>query len=198
MRGNVETRLQKLLDQSEWDAIVLAAAGLRRLAYLSPKEPEFVLFEKGLSKHQMEVRSIVGIDDAPAPKRAGKADWPLRYRWLELDEMIPAPGQAALGLEILADDERARSLAAPLNRFRSQAETGAERSFLAAMGGGCLQPVAAIGRAANERLALRGVVFSLDGSKRWEEETSGSLRDHESLGRALAESLKSKGASIER
>jgi len=115
---------------------------------------------------------------------------------MSLEEMIPAPGQAALGIEILLEDQRARSLAAPINRFRSQAETLAERSFLAAMGGGCLEPVAAIGRAANEQLTLRGVVFSADGMKRWEDEIAGSLREHEDLGRKLAEKMKAKGARI--
>jgi hydroxymethylbilane synthase len=169
MRGNVETRLGKLAENSQWDAIVLAAAGLKRLGYLSSNEPEFLTFEK-----------------TPI----------LRYRWLELDEMVPAPGQAALAIEVLAEDERACSLAAPLNRFRSQAETLAERSFLSAMGGGCLQPVAAIGRARAERLTLRGVVFSIDGSRRWEDELSGPLGEHETLGQRLAEQMKSKGAKL--
>ena len=166
LRGNVETRLQKLVDRPEWDALVLAGAGLKRLGYLNSVEPKRLTFE------------------------------PLHYCWLDLSEMIPAPGQAALGIEILAQDERARSLAAPLNRFRSQAEVSAERSFLAAMGGGCLQPVAAIGRALHEQLTLRGIVFSTDGAKRWEDEVSGALGQYEELGILLADKLKSKGAKL--
>lgn len=196
MRGNVETRLQKLVENPKWDAIVLAGAGLRRLGYLNLKEPEFLLFEKGATAKEMEVRGIVGIDFPLPSKPVKSGGWPLRYRWLSFDEMVPAPGQGALGIETLADDERSRSLATPINRFRSQAETLAERSFLSAMGGGCLQPVAAIGRAANERLALRGVVFSLDGSKRWEDSIDGSLKEHEELGKTLAEKMKSNGAQL--
>ena len=195
IRGNVETRLQKLIECSEWDAIVLAGAGLRRLGYLNLKEPEFLHFEKGPTQNEMEVREIIGVDHLPL-KPACRDGWPLRYRWLSLEEMIPAPGQAALGIEILVEDQRARSLAAPINRFRSQAETLAERSFLAAMGGGCLEAVGAIGRPGNEQLTLRGVVFSADGMKRWEDEIAGSLREHEDLGRKLAEKMKAKGARI--
>lgn len=198
IRGNVETRLQKLVGHSEWDAIVLAGAGLKRLGFLSQKEPEFLLFEKGPTRSEMEVRSIVGIDSVPRPhsKYAGRNGWPLRYRWLSLEEMIPAPGQAAMGIEILSEDERARSLAAPINRFRSQAEVLAERSFLSAMGGGCLQPLAAIARATHEQLTLRGVVFSSDGGRWWEDEVAGSLSEHEDLGKTLAEKMKSKGAAL--
>jgi len=196
VRGNVETRLQKLVETASWDAMVLAGAGLRRLGYLHSKEPEFLLFEKAPSERELEVRGLVGIDLPMTAKPTVRGALPLRYRWLEFDEMIPAPGQGALGIEILESDERARSIASPLNRFRSQAEASAERSFLAAMGGGCLQPVAAIGRATNDRLALRGVVFSLDGTKRWEDEIGGKLGDHPSLGCALAEKMKSTGARL--
>jgi len=44
IRGNVETRVQKVLD-GEYDATILAAAGLKRLAYEIPLESYFTLDE---------------------------------------------------------------------------------------------------------------------------------------------------------
>ena len=196
IRGNVETRLKKLLESESWDAVVLAGAGLKRLGYLHASEPQCLLFEPGPSKTAVEVRKILDMDKPSGSVAKPAKGWPLRFRWLETSEMLPAPGQAALGIETLTSDERTKSLVEPINRFRSQAEVFAERAFLSAMGGGCLQPLAALAKSVNEQLTLTGLVFSADGTRHWEDQVAGPTRDYEQLGRALADTLKSKGAKF--
>src|SRR5207247_7057546 len=58
-------------------------------------------------------------------------------------EVMPAPGQGALGLEVRADDRSARSALAPLKDPVSELQIAAERGLLAALESGCQAPVAA-------------------------------------------------------
>jgi len=58
-------------------------------------------------------------------------------------DIMPAPGQGALGIEIRADDKATRKALEPLHDRESARAVVAERSLLAALGGGCQAPVAA-------------------------------------------------------
>ena len=129
IRGNVQTRLAKL-EAKEYDAIMLAEAGIRRLE----------------------------MDDLP---RA-----PLTIR-----EMLPAPGQGALAIEIRRDDSHAHASVAPLDHLDTRASVDAERRLLARLNGGCLAPIAAFGELSqdHEQLRLQAVVLSEDGATRLEE-----------------------------
>lgn len=123
LRGNVDTRLRKL-DAGEYDAIILAAAGLHRL---------------GLS-----------------------TDLAARLTYLPFEQVLPAPGQGALGLE-LRDEPELLALLEPLNDRVTQATTSAERMFMRRLGAGCYLPVAAYATLVQDELSLSGLVSSLDG-----------------------------------
>ena len=101
LRGNLDTRLGKL-DRGEYDAIILAAAGLKRL---------------GLAER---IREIL-------PPAAS----------------LPAPGQGALGIEVLSSRPEVRAWLAPLADRRTWLEVTAERSVSRALGGSCRIPLAA-------------------------------------------------------
>ena len=58
-------------------------------------------------------------------------------------DVMPAPGQGALGIEIRADDRATRKALAPLHDRESAVAVSAERALLTALGGGCQTPVAA-------------------------------------------------------
>jgi hydroxymethylbilane synthase len=89
--------------------------------------------------------------------------------YLPFDVMLPAPGQGALAIQCRAGDAATRALIASLDDPVARATTTAERAFLAALGGGCAAPIAALGEVsrtgAAERLHLRGLVASLDGGR---------------------------------
>jgi hydroxymethylbilane synthase len=91
-----------------------------------------------------------------------------------LDEMLPAPGQGALGIEVRSDDDRAQRMVASLNDLETSASVTAERTLLAALHGGCLAPIAALASVQSQpgmtcRLVLRAVVLSADGRDRIDE-----------------------------
>jgi hydroxymethylbilane synthase len=81
-------------------------------------------------------------------------------------EVMPAPGQGALGLEIRADDRRTRDVLRPLEHQETAQAVTAERALLAALGGGCQAAVAAfVGpRTTENGVRLFGRVVATDGS----------------------------------
>src|ERR1700694_4001805 len=85
-----------------------------------------------------------------------------RITYLPIDVMMPAPGQAALALEIRDQPEMHR-LVSPLKDLAATAAPGPERAFIPRLGAGCYLPVAAYGEIVDEMLTVQGFVISLDG-----------------------------------
>lgn len=109
--------------------------------------------------------------------------------------MLSAVGQGALGIEIRAGDERVAALVAFLHNAVAAAEVTAERSLLAALGGGCQTPVGALGRVDGERLRLYAGVCDPDGGRVLRTEVEGRLEHAETLGQRAAEVLLGMGAA---
>jgi hydroxymethylbilane synthase len=84
---------------------------------------------------------------------------------LELNEMLPAPGQGALGLETRKNDERVSEMIAFMNHRPTATAVLAERAFLRRLKGGCNSPIAVYARLENEVLEIDGLVSTPDGSK---------------------------------
>lgn len=152
IRGNVDTRLAKL-DSGEFDAIVLAAAGLSRL----------------------------GLEDR------------INFTF-DQQQLLPAVGQGALGLETRSDDATTNEAVSKLSHRESYSAALAERSMLRSLFAGCLAPVGARCEIAGETLKLTGVVLSRDGRVRIEASDERSLDEYETLGIAVAEKLVADGA----
>lgn len=152
-RGNVPTRLEKLEQDDDYDALVLAAAGLSRL------------------------------DRAPTPARL-----------LSADEMLPAPGQGALAVTCRTDDDEVLEVLETIDHAPSRRICGAERQFLAALGGGCQTPVGALASERGGQFHLRGSVSHPDGERRLEGDWTGAPSEAEEGARALAEELLEQGA----
>ena len=85
---------------------------------------------------------------------------------LDPEEWLPAPAQAAIGIECRRDDDRTRELLAAIDDARSHAEVRAERGLLEGLGGGCNSPIAALTKREGLALVLHAAIFSTDGSIR--------------------------------
>src|ERR1700735_1641818 len=90
-------------------------------------------------------------------------------KFVELDarDFIPAGGQGALAIEVLAHrkgDELDRALDG-IKDARAFYETAAERAFLAAIDASCTTPVGVRARIDGDTLALAAMLFSLDGAR---------------------------------
>lgn len=153
IRGNVDTRIQKVL-AGEYDAVVVAAAGVNRL---------------GLTEHVGQV--------------------------LSMDLMLPAPGQAALAVQCRAEDEDTVRVVRGLDSRRVRAETTAERAFLAALGGGCSAPIAALARCVtNRQITFTGRILSPDGTEQIQVKEKGGADQAADVGQRAAEEAIRQGA----
>lgn len=153
LRGNLDTRLRKL-DDGEFDAIILAAAGLVRLG--------------------LAARIRARIDPA---------------------DMLPAPGQGALGIEICEGQPEMQRITDGLADEATSVCVRAERAFSRRLGGSCHLPIAGFAVSeAEQQFWLRGLVASVDGTKIVSGECRGAWVDAETLGVTLAETLLAEGA----
>ncbi len=113
-------------------------------------------------------------------------------------DVMPAPGQGALGLEVRADDRNARGALAPLEDAKSARHVTAERSLLAALEGGCQAPVAAYcgkRETGNGMDVLFGRVTAQDGSVQITASAEIDEREPAATGVRVADLLRAQGAS---
>jgi len=116
---------------------------------------------------------------------------------LDALEVMPAPGQGALGLEVRADDHKAKKALAGLEDAPSARAVTAERSLLAALEGGCQAPVAAYCENREQGAASRlfGRVTAQDGSLQITASADMDERDPAAAGARVADLLRAHGAS---
>ncbi len=153
LRGNVNTRIQKLKD-GEFDAIILASAGINRL----------------------------GLNDL------------VRYVTpIEVTQMIPAMGQAALGIEAI-DDPKVLEIIEFLNDEKAFIETKVERDFVTVLQGGCQVPIGVHAKLEDNKLTARCIVGMPDGSKMLKEKKYCAKSAYKQMGRELADIMIENGA----
>lgn len=153
LRGNVDSRLARV--GHDFDAIILAAAGLARL---------------GRSKEVSQ--------------------------FFEPGQMLPAPGQGALGIEIRADaPEELTALVALLDHAPTRAAVTAERATLAVLDAGCSAPVAAHATIHGSQMRLTARVTNIDGTLALNEADAGPVSNAESIGKSAGWALMGRGAA---
>jgi hydroxymethylbilane synthase len=119
------------------------------------------------------------------------------------DQLLPAIGQGALGLEGRAGDEATRRRVAPLDDPTTAVAVAAERAFLARLEGGCQVPLAAHARvtdpgpAGGERtVSLEGLIAAVDGKRVVRGTAVGRQSEAAALGKDLAERLLAQGGDV--
>lgn len=153
LRGNVDTRIRKL-DDGQYDAVILACAGLVRL----------------------------GLADRISAS-------------IPVNEMLPAVGQGAIGIEIRSDNEFAAEAVGRLDHRETRVACLAERAFLRALGGGCQLPIAGHATIDRDQLTIEGLVAKPDGSQILRDRSIGPVDHAEAIGAALAAQLIERGAN---
>jgi len=142
LRGNVNSRLQKL-ENNDWNGAIFAAAGLGRL--------------------QMR------------PEESFNLDW-----------MVPAPGQGAIMVTALKNNEELQTICAEINDEETEICTKVERDFLHHLEGGCSAPIGAHAYIKEEEIFFHGVLLSLDGTKKIEIERTWQLTAKDDLAKFCA------------
>jgi len=112
------------------------------------------------------------------------------------DDMVPAPGQGALAVEMRADAPAAlRAAVAALDDPATRARVAAERAALEVLQAGCAAPVGAYAVIRSGELRLHVRVMSPDGTLVLNEHQRGPLQRAEHVGRAAGHALLARGAS---
>lgn len=148
IRGNINSRLGKLMSSEHWSGTIMAAAGIERIKLEIP--------------HKIEV------------------DW-----------MLPAPAQGALGVYCRETDQEIIEICSALNHPETMVCVNAERLFLRTLMGGCTMPIAAHAYLDNDQLVITGNVLSVDGTKKAEVTLHTDVS--EQAGKLAAEQILTKG-----
>lgn len=154
MRGNLDTRMKRVLKERRFDAVVLARAGLKRIK-------RFLNYARTISPEQI----------------------------------LPAAGQGALGIQARRSDRELLKMLKTLNHPESAICIRSERAFLKTLQGGCRIPAGIYSRIVGKKLYLRAGVFSLYENASVKAELAGSSNAPEELGARLAKLLLKNGAS---
>jgi hydroxymethylbilane synthase len=83
-----------------------------------------------------------------------------------VETMLPAAGQAAIGVECRADDAMVRELLAAIDHEPTHAAVESERAFSRALGGTCHSPVGALAVIEDGSVWMRAELLSEDGADR--------------------------------
>ncbi len=156
----------------------IGTASARRKAQLLALEPtleieplrgniETRLRKRGERGLDAIVLAACGLDRLGLAREIGKRFDP--------DELLPEAAQGALALQVRAGEEH---LVGAADHGETRRRVEAERAVVAAVGGGCLAPVAAF----HDGRTLTGLIAAEDGS--WLERRIGD--DPDALGRELA------------
>ncbi len=152
LRGNIHTRLKKMVEQN-LDGIIMARAALVRL----------------------EIKEV-------------------NYQVFSTEQMLPAIGQGAIGIQIRKDDVQTQDLLKEVNHEPTYWSVTAERSLLRTLDTGCQFPVGALATVENDVLTLNGFVGNHDGSRLIRDSIQGEPEKAFEIGVKLAERLIEKGA----
>ena len=114
--------------------------------------------------------------------------------YFEVDKMVPAPGQGALGIEIREDDNRMREFLRPINDGDTELAVTTERAVLSQLGGGCQVPIGVHASIKDGQLGIIGMVADHNGKGRVVAEEIGFTEQALHIAERLGKSLLSKGA----
>lgn len=172
----------------------IGTSSLRRIAQVRFMRPdlEVVPLRGNVPTRVRKVENSEGLD-AALLAIAGLERLELGNKANVLDpfDVMPAPGQGALGIEIRANDGATRKALHPLHDRSSARDVAAERSLLAALGGGCQAPVAAW----VDGPRLYGRVTERDGAAQLTASANIDESVPEKAGEAVARLLEYQGAA---
>lgn len=203
LRGNVDTRVEKLLSKSlneEHDQRV-SADEERRANTDDEFEPAFERRPEAwiedlsdLERRALErTEHFDAIVLAAAGLERSGLDREVSTQALSAGSFVPAAGQGALAIT-MEDSELAREVNDALDHPRSRVETTVERTILSTLGGGCVAPIGVHAVIQGEYVRTRVQVLAREG-----EPTISVTRDlpverHVETARELADELAERGA----
>ena len=174
----------------------VGTSSLRRRAQLRAHRPDLEVEDLRGNLNTRLAKLDDGGYDAIVLAAAGvlRLGWGARIaEHLDPPGWLPAVGQGALAIVARADRAEVLDRLRPLHHPATAAATTAERTLLRALEGGCQVPIGALATVDGERLTLRALVASLDGTRVVRAEETGTADEAEEVGLRAAAALASRG-----
>ena len=175
----------------------LGSSSVRRVAQALNLRPDLV---PGQFRGNVETRIQKlkdGVADATFLAAAGLKRLGLQAHitsFIEIDDMMPALAQGAVGLEI-AKGSKAAELIAKIDHAESHHAVLCERAFMAALDGSCRTPIAGHAVLKDGSISFRGEALTLDGKHVFKAARGGTIADAARLGKDAGEEVRKNGGS---
>ena len=179
------------------EGAIVGTCSLRRRCQLLAKHPHLKVKDLRGNVNTRLAKLDSGRFDAIILASAGLIRLELADRiknQIDINTMLPACAQGAVGVECKIDDEQTNSLLASLHDEDTAARINCERSLNAKLGGSCQTPIAAFAELQGDTLNLRALIGTPDGTL----VLKADGRDHRDraveLGEAVGQELLDAGA----
>jgi hydroxymethylbilane synthase len=111
------------------------------------------------------------------------------------DEMLPAIGQGAIALQCKKNDQQTLAILKKINDNETYYCVQAERALLEAIDGDCDTAIGGLAKLSNEKIILKSELFSNDGKKKFEAQSSGHFKEAKEIGYKVGKELLKKAGS---
>ena len=111
------------------------------------------------------------------------------------EQMMPAIGQGAIALQCKKNDEKTLKILKAINHKETYYCIKAERALLEAIGGDCDTAIGGFSKLSNDKIFLKSELFSNDGKKKFEFQSSGNFREAKEIGYKVGKELLKKAGS---
>jgi len=111
------------------------------------------------------------------------------------EQMLPAIGQGAIALQCKNDDQEILDILKKINDKETYYCIQAERSLLETIGGDCDTAIGGLAKLINDQIYLKSELFSNDGNKKFESQSSGHFKEAKKIGYIVGKELLKKAGS---
>ncbi len=177
------------------EGAIVGSSSLRRRAQLAARRPDLKVVEfRGNVQTRMKKLGD-GLADATFLAMAGLRRLGMEEvvkSAIEVEDVLPAVAQGAIGIERRADDMEAATMLEAIHHGPTGQRLAAERAFLKGLDGSCQTPIAALAELEGGTLRLRGEILRPDGSEVLNDDRTAPIEDGAVLGAAMAQDLRSR------